>query len=161
MKNTRILTVIASVLVAWMGLGYAMAEEAISAKDATIKWAFDKSGDNPSAADVSEPAAISTTSFSLGSKLYFNGKQGDLSKLNPTEKIGNARDEASYVAFSIVTKKGINFTPKKLTFNSQKCGTSGGVLDVVAKYGDNTVELLKGFNPERNSVSSSDIDLTA
>lgn len=160
MKNTRILTVIASVLVAWMGLGYAMAEEAISAKDATIKWAFDKSGDNPSAADVSEPAAISTTSFSLGSKLYFNGKQGDLSKLNPTEKIGNARDEASYVAFSIVTKKGINFTPKKLTFNSQKCGTSGGVLDVVAKYGDNTVELLKGFNPERNSASSSDIELT-
>ena len=161
MKNTRILTVIASVLVAWMGLGYAMAEEAISAKNATIKWAFDKSGDNPSAADVSEPTAISTTSFSLGSKLYFNGKQGDLSKLNPTEKIGNARDEASYVAFSIVTKKGINFTPKKLTFNSQKCGTSGGVLDVVAKYGDNTVELLKGFNPERNSASSSDIDLTA
>ena len=52
MKNTRILTVIASVLVAWMGLCYAMAEEAISAKDATIKWAFDKSGDNPSAADV-------------------------------------------------------------------------------------------------------------
>ena len=30
MKNTRILTVIASVLVAWMGLGYAMAEEASS-----------------------------------------------------------------------------------------------------------------------------------
>lgn len=157
----RILTLVASMLISWMGVDYVMADDAVNASDATISWAFDKSADNESGAVVSEPAAISTTSFSLGSKLYFNGKQGNLSKVNPTEKISNARDEASFVAFSIVPKKGITFTPKHLTFNSQKCGTSGGTLDVVAKCGTNSVELLKGFNPERNSASSSDIDLTA
>ena len=135
--------------------------DAIDAKSATIAWAFDKSDDNPSAAEVSVPEAVSTTSFSLGSNLYFNGKQGNLSKLNPKEKISNARDEKSFVAFSIVPKKGVSFTPKSVSFDSQKCGTSGGTLDVVAKCGDKTVDLVKSFNPERNSVSSSNLDMTA
>ena len=132
---------------------------AIDKKNATIAWAFDQSGYNPTAATVSEPEAISTTSFSLGSKLYFNGKQGSLSKLNPTEKIGNSRDDASFVSFSIVPKKGMTFIPTNIAFNSQKCGTSGGTLDVTAQCDGKTVELVKGFNPERNSASESSLDI--
>lgn len=161
MKNIRVLTIIAAILVSWMGYVSAFAADAIDAKDATVKWAFDKSSDNVSAAEVSVAEAVSTTSFSLGSKLYFKGLQGKLSKVNPTEKIGNARDNASYIVFSIVPKKGINFTPKSISFDSQKCGTSGGTLDVVATCGEKTAELLKGFNPERNSASSSSLDMTA
>lgn len=153
--------ILASVLLLWMGCATAFAADAIDAKDATMKWAFDKSGDNASAAEVSMPEAISTTSFSLGSKLYFNGLQGKLSKLNPTEKLSGARDEASFVCFSIVPKKGVEFTPKSVSFDSQKCGTSGGTLDVVAKCGEKSAELLKGFNPERNSASASSLDMTA
>ena len=149
------------VLVAWMGLGGAMAADVIDAKDATIKWAFDKSADNASAAEISVDGAISTTSFSLGEKLYFNGLQSGLSKLNPTEKISNARDDASYVVFSIVPKKGVTFTPKSVAFKSQKCGTSGGTLDVVARCGEKSEELVKGFGPERNSVSESKLDITS
>lgn len=161
MKNIRVLIIIAAILVSWMGYASAFAADAIDAKDATVKWAFDKSSDNVSAAEVSVTEAVSTTSFSLGSKLYFKGLQGKLSKVNPTEKIGNARDNASYIVFSIVPKKGINFTPKSISFDSQKCGTSGGTLDVVATCGEKTAELLKGFNPERNSASSSSLDMTA
>ena len=104
MKKTTLSRIIVMVLVAWMGLGGAMAADVIDAKDATIKWAFDKSADNASAAEISVDGAISTSSFSLGEKLYFNGLQSGLSKLNPTEKISNARDDASYVVFSIVPK---------------------------------------------------------
>ena len=161
MKNIRLFTVIATILLAWMGYGSVMAADAIDAKDATMKWAFNNGKDSPTAAECSVPEAISSTSFSLGSKLYFNGLQSGLSKLNPTDKLGTPRDEAAYVAFSIVPKKGINFIPKNLTFDSQKCGTSGGTLDVVVKYDGRNYELLKGFNPERNSVSSSNLDLRA
>lgn len=161
MKNIRLLTIIAAALTLWMGYGRALAADVIDAKDATIAWAFDKSADNASPATVSVPEAISSTSFSLGSKLYFNGLQGgSMSKLNPTEKISNSRDEASCVVFSIVPKKGMKFTPKSVAFKSQKCGTSGGTLDVVAKCGDKTEELVKGFNPERNSASESKLDIT-
>lgn len=160
MKNLRIFKALALAMMAWLGLADAMAADAIDVKDATITWTFDKSADNPSSAEVSVPEAFSTTSFSLGKKLYFNGKQGSLSKLNPTEKISNAKDEASYVIFSVVPKKGMKFTPKKLSFQSQKCGTSGGTLDIVAQSGDKKIELVKSFNPERNSVSSSTEDLS-
>lgn len=148
-------------LLLWMSCASAFAADAIDVKGATMKWAFDKSADNASAAEVSTPEAISTTSFSLGTKLYFNGLQSKLSKLNPTEKIGNARDDASYVAFSIVPKKGVTFTPKTIAFDSQKCGTSGGTLDVVAKCGDKTIDLQKSINPDRNSVSSYSLDMAA
>lgn len=135
------------------------AKSDVSTKDATITWAFDKSEANASAATVSNPEAISTTSFSLGSKLYFNGLQGKLSKVNPTENISGDKNKASYVCFSIVPKKGKTFTPTNISFDSQKCGTSGGTLDVIAKCGNQTKELIKGFNPERTSVSSSSLNI--
>lgn len=161
MKSIKIIAIIVTAILSWIGYGSIMAADAIDAKDATIKWQFNNGKDNTTTAEVSAPEAISATSFSLGQKLYFNGLQSGLSKLNPTEKISNAKDEASYVMFSIVMKKGVSFSPKKLSFDSQKCGTSGGTLDVVAKAGEKDTELLKGFNPERSSVSSKDIDLTS
>ena len=161
MKSNRLFAIIATILISFVGYGGMMAADAIDAKDATIKWQFNNGKDNVTTAEVSVPEAISTTSFSLGQKLYFNGLQSGLSKLNPTEKISNAKDEAAYVMFGITTKKGISFSPKKLVFDSQKCGTSGGTLDVTAKCGEKNVELLKGFNPERSSVSSQTIDLTS
>ena len=160
MKNIKLFSLIATAVMALAG-GSAEAADAIDQTGATVKWSFDKSGDNASAAEVSLPEAVSTTSFSLGSKLYFNGQQSGLSKLNPTAKISNARDEASYVVFNIVPKKGVKFTPRSVAFKSQKCGTSGGTLDVVAKCGDKTEELVKAFNPERNSVSESTLNITA
>lgn len=161
MKNIRLFTFVVTALLTWMGYGNMMAADAIDVKDATIKWAFSAGKDNTTTAECSVPEAISTTSFSLGSKLYFNGVQSGLSKLNPTEKISGMKDETSFVAFSIVPKKGIDFTPKTLSFDSQKCGTSGGTLDVVVKYDGIDYELLKGFNPERSSVSSISLDLTS
>ncbi len=162
MKNNRLLKVLAAAAFALTGWGGTVAAEAIDAKGATVTWAFNKSADNASAAEVSVPEAISATSFTLGPKLYFNGLQsGSMSKLNPTEKIGNARDGESYVVFSIVPKKGVKFTPTGIAFKSQKCGTSGGTLDVVAKCGDTAEDLAKGLNPDRNSATESNLSVTA
>lgn len=161
MNNIKLWKAFAIVMMVWLGLTNVMAADAIDVKNATIKWAFDKGVDNSSKAVVSVPNGFSSTSFSLSNKLYFNGTQGTLSKLNPTDKIGNAREEASYVVFSIVPKKGVKFALKKLNFESQKCGTSGGTLDVVVKSGKNTVDLIKGANPDRNSASAYEEDLSS
>lgn len=75
MKKTTLSRIIVMVLVAWMGLGGAMAADVIDAKDATIKWAFDKSADNASAAEISVDGAISTSSFSLGSVFQRTAKR--------------------------------------------------------------------------------------
>lgn len=161
MKNQKTIMMLALCLLSWLSIGYAKAADALDVKDATVQWAFDSGADNPSAATVSTPEAISTTSFALGSKIYFNGVQNKLSKMNPTEKISNAADKDCKVTFTINPKKGISLTPGKLTFSAQKFGTSGGTLDVYATSGDNTVQLLSTFNPDRNSTTTQECDLTA
>ncbi len=144
----------------------------IEASNATIFWEFSTAENNASAAEVSVPEAISATSFSLGSNLYFASTQGctstitgakeTLSKVNPYVAIGRAQDDNSYVMFSIVPKKGISFTPKKLNFNACKCGTSGGTLYIYAVCGDKKIEVAKGFDPVRNNdFSAAEYDLSA
>lgn len=166
MKKQRLLLLLSTVILSFIGAMNALAADAIDAKDATATWAFDSGADNPTAATLSVPEAVSASSFTMGTKLGFNGTQKatdyTFSKLRPTEKIGNAMVEESRVEFSLVTKKGVKFQPKTLAFNSCKFGTSGGTLDVYAVVGDTKTELLKGFNPERSSnYSKQSIDLSA
>lgn len=161
MKNQKTLFTLAACLLAWLSFGYAKAADELDVKGATVSWAFDSGADNPTGAAVSMSEAISTTSFSLGTKVGFNGVQNNLSKMRPTEKINNEADEDCKVTFTVNPKKGVNMTPTKLAFNSQKFGTSGGTLDVYAKCGEKSVQLLKGFNPDRNSVTAQECDLAA
>ncbi len=149
----------------------AMAQE-INAAGATVLWDFNQGSTNPTSAEVSVPEAVSTTSYTLGSNMYFNGTQGctsvstaakeTLTKLNPTVAIGRAQDDNSFVQFSIVPKKGISFTPKKLNFNACKCGTSGGTLYIYAVCGDRKIAVAEAFDPVRNNdFSAAEYDLSA
>lgn len=148
------------------GAAYAQQQGEINAADATVTWAFNQGMDNPTAAETSVPEAVSATSYSLGDKLTVYGTQAvngeTLTLLQPTEKINNVADDASYITFMLTPKKGVSFTAKKLAFNAAKFGTSGGTMDVYAVSGDKRITLLEGYNPLRNNsgFSSEDIDIS-
>lgn len=142
----------------------------IDAKDASVLWSFSDGADSPTAAEVAVAGALSSTSYSLGSKLKVNGTQKchktqpeeTLTRLDPTEKLGKAMDEEAYISFSMVPKKGISFSPEKITFNATKCGTSGGTLNIYALSGDKKVTLVEGLNPKKSAeYSSHEYDLSA
>lgn len=140
-------------------MGEAMEEaKPIDAKDATIAWAFDQGTDNPTLATVSVPEAVSTTSWELGSNVTLQAPATNttetLTKIQPVVSIGRAQEENSYVKYTIIPKKGVKFTPKKLSFNATKFGTSGGQFDVYVIRGEEKVQLTEGFNPERNNVGA-------
>ena len=140
-------------------MGEAMEEaKPIEAKDATIAWAFDQGTDNPTMATVSVPEAISTTSWELGSNVTLQAAATagteTLTKIQPVVSIGRAQEENSYVKYTIIPKKGVKFTPKKLSFNASKFGTSGGQFDVYVIRGEEKVQLTDGFNPERNNTGN-------
>ena len=144
-------------------MGEAMEEaKPIEAKDATIAWAFDQGTDNPTMATVSVPEAISTTSWELGSNVTLQAAATagteTLTKIQPVVSIGRAQDENSFVKYTIVPKKGVKFTPKKLSFNASKFGTSGGQFDVYVIRGEEKVQLTDGFNPERNNTGFSAVE---
>lgn len=145
--------------------GCAAGAQTVDATDATVAWSFSQGASSSTTATVSAEGAVSATSYTLGDKLNIYGVQtvGDqtMTLLNPTEKIANAVNEAAYVTFSITPKKGITFTPKTLTFNASKIGTSGGTLEVRATADGTTTTLETGFNPERSSsYSAKTINLT-
>lgn len=140
-------------------MGEAMEEaKPIEAKDATIAWAFDQGTDNPTMATVSVPEAVSATSWELGSNVTLQAAASagteTLTKIQPVVSIGRAQEENSFVKYTIVPKKGVKFTPKKLSFNAAKFGTSGGQFDVYVIRGEEKVQLTEGFNPERNNVGN-------
>lgn len=140
-------------------MGEAMEEaKPIEAKDATIAWAFDKGSDNPTMAVASVPEAVSATSWELGSNVTLQAAASagteTLTKIQPVVSIGRAQDENSFVKYTIVPKKGVKFTPKKLSFNASKFGTSGGQFDVYVIRGEEKVQLTDGFNPERNNTGN-------
>ncbi len=140
-------------------MGEAMEEaKPIEAKDATIAWAFDQGAENPTMATVSVPEAVSTTSWELGSNVTLQAAASagteTLTKIQPVVSIGRAQEENSYVKYTIIPKKGVKFTPKKLSFNAAKFGTSGGQFDVYVVRGEEKVQLTDGFNPERNNVGN-------
>ena len=144
-------------------MGEAMEEaKPIEAKDATIAWAFDKGSDNPTMATVSVPEAVSATSWELGSNVTLQAAATagteTLTKIQPVVNIGRAQDENSFVKYTIVPKKGVKFTPKKLSFNAAKFGTSGGQFDVYVIRGEEKVQLTDGFNPERNNTGFSAVE---
>lgn len=137
-------------------MGEAMEEaKPIDAKDATIAWAFDQGTENPTMATVSVPEAVSTTSWELGSNVILQAPATNttetLTKIQPVVSIGRAQEENSYVKYTIIPKKGVKFTPKKLSFNASKFGTSGGQFDVYVVRGEEKVQLTEGFNPLRNN----------
>ncbi len=140
-------------------MGEAMEEaKPIEAKDATIAWAFDQGVENPTMATVSVPEAVSTTSWELGSNVTLQAAATagteTLTKIQPVVSIGRAQEENSYVKYTIIPKKGVKFTPKKLSFNASKFGTSGGQFDVYVIRGEEKVQLTEGFNPERNNTGN-------
>ncbi len=140
-------------------MGEAMEEaKPIEAKDATIAWAFDQGVENPTMATVSVPEAVSTTSWELGSNVTLQAAATagteTLTKIQPVVSIGRAQEENSYVKYTIIPKKGVKFTPKKLSFNASKFGTSGGQFDVYVIRGEEKVQLTEGFYPERNNTGN-------
>jgi len=140
----------------------AVAEE-INAEGATVTWAFNQGKDSPTAATASIDGAVSTSSYTLGSKLYIYGtvkySSVTMTSLNPTEKISNTVDEDSYITFSVTPKKGVSFKPTKLTFNAAKVGTSGGTMDIYAVVGDQKVSIATGVNPNKGALTNLSYDI--
>ena len=158
-KLTLLLTLLAL-------LPSALKAAAIDAKNATATWKFNAIGDSPTAAELSQPDAVSATAYALGSNLHFTqtraqksptyGGSVTVSNIQPYEAIANNADaavEKNAVVFTLVPKKGVTFKPTKLSFTSCKVATSGGTWYIDVKAGGKTVRLAKAFDPLRDDVS--------
>lgn len=136
-------------------------QTAVADNNITATWPFDAGSSNVTTATVVPDSVISYTSFELGSNLTYKSgeevrKMGNytFSELSPKVATSNqpSAESGDFINFRIVPKKGILFTPTKVTFVAAKMGTGGGTIDL--KYGiegADTLVLATKQNPKRNN----------
>lgn len=123
------------------------AEQKKTEQNVTLAWPFKNGPANETSATVSLENVFSATSFTLGKNLTLTGTgaSGGLtfSQIKPTEAHNSsaAIDGSDDVKFSVIPKKGLTFTPTKISFKACRFGTSGGNL-VIACGSDDKVTTL-------------------
>lgn len=112
----------------------------------TAVWPFTSGPANETSATVSHDNIFSATSFKLGSNLSMpsTGTSGNLtfSQIRPGEQHSTAATDGSDdVTFTVIPKKGLTFTPTRISFAACRFGTSGGNLIIRCANGDNVTTL--------------------
>ena len=98
-------------------------------------------------------AYFKTSYVELGSSLTYKGT-GSVNKqtmVQPAQQDGSA-NEGNAVNFYFIPKKGLIFTPTKISFNMTRYGTDGGKVDASWVASDGTVtSIATGLIPNRNN----------
>ncbi len=135
----------------------------------SVYWSFNEGENSSTVAETTVPDLISSTSWSLGDNVFIKGigtvQSTKLNSMNPVETVSGAVDDKTYVCFSIIPKKGVQFVPTRFKFSAAKFGTNGGAVDVVAIRDGVETSIAKNLSPNRNNAeegaSNYDLDLSA
>ena len=123
----------------------------------TLNWPFNEGQNNSTAAIISVDEIFSLSSYSYGSNLTLlaatrNRDPYTFSQFQPTERntTHNVNDE---IVFRVSPRKGIAFTPTRLTFAATKYGTSGCDIDISCrKESGEEILLVTKYNIEREGT---------
>jgi len=122
----------------------------------TISFPFHEGGDNQTAVFGPEEkmgAYFKSSYVELGATLSYKGvgsvEQQTL--IQPAQQDGAANDDNA-ITFYFLPKKGMIFTPSKVSFHTTRYGTDGGKVDVSWLASDGTVTAVKqAIVPDRNN----------
>ena len=122
----------------------------------TISFPFHEGGKGQTATygpDEKMAAYFKSSYVELGSSLTYKGV-GSVRKqtlVQPAQQDGSA-NEGNGVNFYFTPKRGMVFTPTKVSFNTSRYGTDGGKVDASWVASDGTVTTIKsGIVPNRNN----------
>lgn len=157
--KTKLFNVILAVL-CLAGFTSARAQEGKFEKaEATVHWNFTTTGAEKDEAPTVAPAgAIGMTPFSFSSHFVCEGPEKTGSE--PTETylkfyIGDTKD--GHLEWRVVPKKGVTFTPTRVTAKVRRFGTDGGLIDVTVRNDEGVSETLEtGIKPQRNNKTAAD-----
>jgi hypothetical protein len=121
-----------------------------NAKTVTATFPFN-TGKEGQVATVNAENVFSVTSVAVADMTY-NGVGSDQgitgTKMQPVSKASD--NKSQYVKFTVTPKKGITFTPTKISFDAMRWGTDGSnKLHYYAESGTTSIE-LGNVNPNRN-----------
>ena len=134
----------------------AAAQEKVDNQAATVTFKFDDGKDGQTATySAGAEGWFKTNYTTLGANVYYNGVALNQSKINPRNDNEGSASEGNAVSFYLIPKKGLTFTPTKVSFKTTRYGTNGGKTDVTWINSDGTTVAI-----ESALVSARNNDIT-
>ncbi len=131
----------------------------LSGEAATINWAFDQ-GTADQAASYLHEGFWKPESVTVAANLSYNGTETGaengvtFSKFTPGQK-NNSVTADDVVSFNVTPVTGLTFVPTSISFNCERFGTGGGLIDVVWKDAAGvSTSLQTGIKPDRKNDDS-------
>ncbi|MCD8290532.1 MAG: pectinesterase family protein [Prevotella sp.] len=126
--------------------------------DVTATWPFDEGTEGQTATYSPDNMSsyFKTSYVSLGSEIYIlRAKEVNsimYTEIQPTVQASGADDATNGIDFTIVPKTGLTFTPTNVSFDAERDGTDGGMLDIAWKDSEGNITTLDtGQTPNRNN----------
>ncbi len=131
-----------------------IAAKADAQQEATATWTLSDGTASEMNATMSAEGLASVATMTVGSGLSVVEPQNidglSFFKVQPTVQ-ASANDDANALTFTITPKRGLTYTPTRLTMKAARFGTDGGTLSIVAAVGQTTLTLAESTTPNRNN----------
>ena len=131
----------------------AFVPETVENQTATITYAFDQGVDGQTGVYSAESEGWFKSNYTeYGATLAINGVSLNQTKFQPSISNEGSANEENQINFYIIPKNGLTFTPTKVSFNTTRYGTNGGLVDASWVNSDGTtVSIETGIVPARNN----------
>ena len=131
----------------------AFVPETVENQTATITYAFDQGVDGQTGVYNAESEGWFKSNYTeYGATLAINGVSLNQTKFQPSISNEGSANEDNQINFYIIPKNGLTFTPTKVSFNTTRYGTNGGLVDASWVNSDGTtVSIETGIVPARNN----------
>jgi len=131
----------------------AFVAETVENQTALITYAFDQGVDGQAGVySAGSEGWFKSNYTEYGATLSVNGVSLNQTKFQPSIANEGSANEDNQINFYIIPKNGLTFTPTKVSFNTTRYGTNGGLVDASWVNSDGTtVSIEKGIVPARNN----------
>lgn len=128
--------------------------ETVDNQAATVTFAFDQGTEGQTGVYSENAAGWFKNNFTEhGATLTIKSARLNQTLFQPSNSNEAGPNEGNYIDFMVTPVNGLKFTPTKVSFNTTKYGTSGGVVDATWVNSDGTtVSIETGIVPERNDA---------
>lgn len=126
--------------------------ETVDNQTATITYAFNQGVDGQTAVYSDNAANWFKNNYSAyGSTFTLKGARLNQTLFQPANSNEAGPTDENYIDFMFAPVNGLTFTPTKISFNTSKFGTGGGMVDATWVNSDGTtVTIQQGIDPMRN-----------
>ena len=135
--------------------------ETVDAQPASITFAFDQGVDGQTGVYSTNATGWFKSNFTeYGATLAIQGVALNQTKFQPSLSNESGANQGNAIYFYMIPKDGLTFTPTKVSFNTTRYGTNGGLVDASWINADGTTVSIESSGQLDSIISTLEIGST-